>query len=81
LQKHKEFSDFKVRTDLCKDGATLLKIMSDFRRFYGLEAFSFKEIDKFLWLKGESPVDSESLANAPEVQEERRVEFGNVNSD
>lgn len=53
LQKHKKFSEgFNLRSDLCKDAVTFLKIMTDFRISYGLEAFSFKEIDKFLWLRG-----------------------------
>ena len=51
LQRYKPFSDFKRRSDLCKDYVTFFKIMADFRRNYGLESFSFKDIDKFLWFQ------------------------------
>ena len=57
LQKHSQFSDFKHRSDICKDYATFLKIMADFRISYKLESFSFKEIDKFLWSRGESTAE------------------------
>ena len=62
LQRYKSFSGFKLRSDLRKDYATFFKIMTDFRRNYGLESFSFKDIDKFLWSQKESdsPADEGS---------------------
>ena len=53
-QSNKEgsrFSDF-VQDDLHNYG-TFFDVIYDFRKFYRLEAFSFREIDKYLWLKYE----------------------------
>jgi hypothetical protein len=49
LQNHSSFSDIEHRSDICKTYEGFLKIMNDFQRFYKLDSFNFKEIDKFLW--------------------------------
>lgn len=59
LQRYKPFSDFKDESELRRDYATFFKIMCDFKKYYGLEDFSFKDIDKFLW--SQEPLDAASL--------------------
>lgn len=34
------------------DKAIQKKVLIEFRRYYGLEQFNLKEIDKYLWLLG-----------------------------
>jgi hypothetical protein len=50
-QKHDGFSVFE-RQDLYAY-EKLVSIVSSFRTYYGLESFSFRELDKFLWRMGE----------------------------
>jgi len=45
-----KFMRFK-NADL-KSYASFKNIVSSFREHYGLQRFSFKELDKFLWLYG-----------------------------
>jgi len=49
-QKQDSFADFN-RIDL-KDYSSFKELVKEFRRYYSLVAFSFKELDKFLWLYG-----------------------------
>jgi hypothetical protein len=50
LQKQKHFaSSFNANSDL-KNYAKFSEVMIAFRATYGLDSFTFKEIDKFLWL-------------------------------
>ena len=53
LKEQGRFTDatFLYRESL-KDYPTFLKIMTAFRREFGLESISFKQIDKFLYLDG-----------------------------
>lgn len=44
------FSNFKSK-DL-KDYPTYVRIIKDFQKYYELEQFSVKELDKYLWLLG-----------------------------
>lgn len=44
------FSEFK-NNDL-KDAKKFKKIMNDFKDFYSLNKFNYKQLDKFLWLYG-----------------------------
>ena len=44
------FSNFKSK-DL-KDYPTYVRIIKDFQKYYKLEQFSVKELDKYLWLLG-----------------------------
>jgi len=50
LQHHNHFASF-LHPDLW-NYPKFLKIMTDFRTFHGLNDFTFKEIDKFLYLEG-----------------------------
>jgi hypothetical protein len=50
LQHHNHFASF-LHPDLW-NYPKFLKIMTDFRTFHGLNEFTFKEIDKFLYLEG-----------------------------
>ena len=45
-----EFSKFK-NSDL-KNYVKFKSILCDFQNFYGLQRYSFKELDKFLWQFG-----------------------------
>jgi hypothetical protein len=38
-----------------RDYATFLRVMTTLRDRFGLGAFTFKEIDKFIWLEGRGP--------------------------
>jgi hypothetical protein len=68
---HSRFSQFK-RADLRKDYTSFRNIMMDFCSFYGLESVSFKEIDKFLWLRNGSPAAPDVLPSAavPEAEQD-----------
>lgn len=44
------FTSFR-KQDL-KDYGSYKRILTDFRTFYGLQRFTFKELDKFLWMYG-----------------------------
>lgn len=50
FNKVDEFSSFKIK-DL-KDYITFKGILLDFQRYYKLERFNLKEIDRYLWLLG-----------------------------
>jgi len=53
LIKYKEkdgFSDFKKEE--LRTYRNFKKVINDFRNFYKLDSFNFKEIDKFLWMYG-----------------------------
>ena len=50
FNKVDEFSSFKIK-DL-KDYRTFKGILLDFQRYYKLERFNLKEIDRYLWLLG-----------------------------
>jgi hypothetical protein len=60
LQKQSHFSSF-LHPDLWNH-SRFLKIATDFRGFYGLDSFTFKEIDKFLYLEGAPPTPAVSDA-------------------
>lgn len=47
-QEHYRFSDFQPE-DL-RAYNNFKRVIQDFRRFFGLEAYSVKRLDKFLWL-------------------------------
>jgi hypothetical protein len=53
LQQQDHFASF-LHPDLW-DYAKFHRIMTDFRNFHGLKKFSFKEIDKFLFLEAAPP--------------------------
>jgi len=62
LKGQGRFTDaaFLFRESL-KDYPTFFRIMTAFRKYFGLESLSFKEIDKFLYLDGgELPVEEPS---------------------
>ena len=61
LQQHNHFASF-LHPDLW-DYAKFHRIMTDFRNFHGLKKFSFKEIDKFLYLEAAPP---KAIAADPE---------------
>lgn len=42
----------KFENDALKDYKSFKKIILEFRKFYGLESFNLKEIDRYLWLLG-----------------------------
>lgn len=50
FKKRDRFATF-VKADL-KDYRRYKKIISDFRNYYGLEKFSFKQLDRYLWQLG-----------------------------
>jgi hypothetical protein len=50
LQQHNHFASF-LHPDLWHY-SKFLNIMTNFRNFHGLDSFTFKEIDKFLFLEG-----------------------------
>ena len=50
FNKVDEFSSFKIK-DL-KDYRKFKGILLDFQRYYKLERFNLKEIDRYLWLLG-----------------------------
>lgn len=50
FQKEDNFSDFK-RKDL-KDYNIFIKVLSDFKKYYDIEKYSLRDIDKFLWIAG-----------------------------
>jgi hypothetical protein len=51
-QQEDKFADPTFHRQDLSRYATFYRVMSAFRSFYGLDRFSFKEIDKFLWLQG-----------------------------
>jgi hypothetical protein len=53
LQKPERFTESRFAHDGLWDYPKFLEIMSSFHDHYGLGSFTFKEIDKFLWLEGE----------------------------
>jgi len=58
LQKRKPFASFFKRNADIRVYPVFRKVMVAFRDFYDLGSFSFKDLDKFLWLYGgESPVE------------------------
>jgi len=50
---HQDFYDYEK----------LVKIVSDFRDHYGLNQFTFREIDKFLWRTGYGMLGEQSVAS------------------
>ena len=50
FQKEDKFSDFK-RKDL-KDYNIFIKVLSDFKKYYDIEKYSLRDIDKYLWIAG-----------------------------
>ena len=50
-QRLDRFSAFK-RNDMWSDYLKYRQIIEDYRQFYGLTEFSFKQLDKFLWQYG-----------------------------
>jgi hypothetical protein len=65
MQKEDHFASF-LHPDLWTY-PKFLRIMTAFRSFHGLKAFSFKEIDKFLYLEGAShaPSPAEEQPSGP----------------
>lgn len=49
--KSDQFTQF-YRYELREDYVRYTEIIDLFRKFYGLDQFTFKEIDKFLWSYG-----------------------------
>jgi hypothetical protein len=70
LQLHNHFSGFQHRSDIRKNYETFLKIMVDFRTYYKLELFNFKDIDKFLWASEEYSAAQTVADSAGAVQAE-----------
>ena len=64
-QKRDQFSSFK-RYEL-RDYPRFFKVMGEFRSFYKLGSFSFKEIDKFLWTEGGELLRNEWTKKSAEV--------------
>jgi hypothetical protein len=56
-QDERFFKDGFRRYEL-KDYPTFMSIMLAFRRFYGLERLTLKEIDNYLWLYGQGVIPS-----------------------
>lgn len=53
LMHYKKAHGFaKFRKDELKDYKRFIEIIEGFQKFYGLEAFSLREIDIYLWLTG-----------------------------
>jgi len=69
LRKQERFTEDPFAHDELWDYPKFLQIMSSFRDHYGLGSFTFKEIDKFLWLEGEGPtgVETNPDAESPQV--------------
>jgi hypothetical protein len=59
LQKQVHFSDSFTRNEFA-DYSQFRDVVADFRRSYGLESVSFKDIDKFLWKYGAANVAENS---------------------
>lgn len=53
LQKQERFTESRFAHDELWDYPKFLEIMSSFHDHYGHGSFTFKEIDKFLWLEDE----------------------------
>jgi hypothetical protein len=60
-----QFSQFR-RQDLW-EYRRFKEIMLDFRNYYGLSSFDFKDIDKFLWLEGKGLFASDLVIARPAV--------------
>ena len=50
FQKKDKFSDFK-RVQL-KDYKIFKKVIVDFKEYYNIKKYSFRDIDKYLWIAG-----------------------------
>ena len=50
LQKKDNFSNFK-RKDL-KDYNIFINVLSDFKKYYDIEKYNLRDIDKYLWIAG-----------------------------
>ena len=50
FQKKDKFSNFK-RDDL-KDYVKFKNILIDFKKFYDIDEFNLRDIDKYLWIAG-----------------------------
>ncbi len=48
----KEHRFYQFENDDLKEYKSFKKVMFEFRKFYGLESFNLKEIDRYLWLLG-----------------------------
>ena len=46
---NKQYNFYKFKNDELKDYKKFKEILKKFKEFFGLEDFSFKEIDQFLW--------------------------------
>jgi len=58
LQKEKPLFDF--RHEALWQYPQFLEVVTAFRDAYGLNDFTFKEIDKFIWLHGEKPATADT---------------------
>ena len=53
MLKHcKVKNEFDFKNEDLKDYAKFKQILIDFRKFYNLESFDLKQIDKYLWQAG-----------------------------
>jgi hypothetical protein len=58
-----KFTEFFRRYELSSDYSRFKRVLEGFRKFYQLTAFTFKELDKFLWLYGKEYLDKPAIAN------------------
>ena len=65
LQKQSHFAGF-LHADLW-DYPKFLNIVTSFREFYGLGSFTFKDLDKFLYLQCEPPCSTEEEMPRPDM--------------
>ena len=75
LQLHNRFTDIKHRFEIRNDYATFHKIMIDFRNYYKLNSFNFKDIDKFLWTRDGSASATKGTAPIDAIKAEPRIEL------
>lgn len=74
LKKQRVFDaePFVKRSDLW-DYSKFIKIMAAFKNRFGLNSYSFKAIDKFLWLHGETLIAKQPAAAADIMQPEPMI--------
>lgn len=60
-------NEFDFKNDDLKDYAKFKKILVDFRRYYNLESFDLKKIDKYLWQAGKEYFPKKYGKKSPEI--------------
>jgi hypothetical protein len=70
LWKRDRFAIFK-RQELC-EYPRLTEVVKEFRTFYGLQQYSHKDVDKFLWRVGDPLMKAKAMGEIGEHEENQR---------